>query len=144
MSILPFFCGVAVALSRIYLPLQACVSETVALRATPPKLRLGPSLLQCRGWHGFQRHMPFRSGKCYSFYSSFSIFSPRWRKTTPISTPSHNGFLAPMAEIRHRRKILSKNQPQKALSSRHLCASLAKMSPSQYTYSIGVVNLQVG
>ena len=31
-----FFRGVAVALSRIYLPLQACVSEAVALRATPP------------------------------------------------------------------------------------------------------------
>ena len=31
-------------------------SQTVSLRSTPPKLCLGPSLLQCRGWHGFGSH----------------------------------------------------------------------------------------
>ena len=51
-------------LLRLCLSLQAYVSSTVSLRSTPPMLRMGPSLLQCRGWHGFQRHMPIRSVKC--------------------------------------------------------------------------------
>ena len=34
-------------------------SRNVSLRETPPKAEaLGPSLLQCRGWHGFLIYYP--------------------------------------------------------------------------------------
>ncbi len=48
-------------------------SGTVSLRSTPPMLRMGPSLLQCRGWHGFRSNLP--PAQCRtSFYLSIISF----------------------------------------------------------------------